>query len=359
MRILVLSSLGRNTGCHLRGRYLADALRRQGRQVRYPLPPPGLPLMLDLPLSFLTNLVTALTARFDLAVAIKPYPNTLIPLLLRKLLTPSVRIVADIDDMDHGYRTGPLPRLLRLLQRPLPRLCDFVTCHTDTLAAWIPREYGVDPRRIRRLDQGVDTSLFHPLPEDQRLTVRRKVLRRFGLPDTTLLVHTAHLNVASDLDHILQAFRTVAEHQPEPVLLVAGGGPLLGTYRRMAGHLGLSHRVRFTGPLRPEEAADCIAAADACLVYYKNKPVNLYRASMKLREALAMARPVIANDVGDLKSFADVTYPAGTGPQAYAEGITRFLEHGPDGRERRGAERVRQRCDWNRIAAAFLADLQP
>jgi glycosyltransferase involved in cell wall biosynthesis len=314
--------------------------------------------MLDLAFSFFFYLWVAVWEKFDFGICIKPYPNALLPLLLTRFIVPSVRIGTDIDDMDHGYRTGFLPAVLRALQKPLPRLCDIVTCHNDALERWIPSEYGVAKERIFRLDQGVDFKIFHPATPSEREQDRTGCRDRYGLPEGKILVYTAHLNIASDLDDILEAFKIAYGQRKDVSLLVAGGGPMLSHYRSLARGLGIDGRVFFTGSLPPEKIRACANAADFCLVYYKDKPVNHFRTSMKIRECLAMARPVIANDTGDLKEFQRFVYPAGTGAAGFAEGLISALRlAGPDGRESKAAEYIRERYDWDRIAEVFSTRL--
>ncbi|MCX7008494.1 MAG: hypothetical protein NTY53_14800 [Kiritimatiellaeota bacterium] len=131
MRILVLSSLAADSGCYLRARYLAAALRACGHMVTFPRAPLAKPGLLELPLSLLMYLPAIFSRRYEVLLAAKPYPNTLWPLLLKRTLTRHGRVVADVDDIDFGYRSGMGATVLRALQRPWPRRCDLVTYHNE------------------------------------------------------------------------------------------------------------------------------------------------------------------------------------------------------------------------------------
>jgi glycosyltransferase involved in cell wall biosynthesis len=284
-------------------------------------------------LSLPGNLVRALRSDADWLIGIKPFPNVTVPLLLARWLRGK-RIVVDVDDLDFGYFRGWRAALIRALETPAPRRFDVVTYHNERLKDVLIRRFRVPPDRVLRLEQGVDLDVFRPRP--------------IPVEEGTLL-YVGHLNIASDLAFILQAVAYV-QRSRRARFTVAGGGPCAGRFREMADELGVV--TRFTGPLSNHEVADEIAKAEVCLVYYADTEVNRYRCSMKLRECLAMGKKTVCNDVGELGDFAPFTYASSSRLEDFADRIVEALDGG-DSREERGATFVRERYDWNRIAAGF------
>lgn len=354
MKVLVLSSLAANTGGAVRAEYIAESLRRCGAEVHFVHPmPKALPLMLDFALSLPIYTVASLALKPDVAIAIKAYPNAGIPLLLKKQV--GTKIVIDIDDLAYAYRTGVVACLSRISQQPFPSRCDLVTYHCDGLYGHIVTELGVLPEKTYRLDQGVDLRLFDP--RSVEVTAQKALRERFLLAGCKVLTYVAHLDVACDLDAVLFALRLICQEQRNVKLLIVGDGALRRHFMKMARDLCLDNNVIFVGLAKREEVADYISIADACIVYYKDKPVSYYRVSMKLREYLAMGRRVICNDVGDLKEFAAWTYQTSSALGEFADKIVDVLRGNSDGREFEGQEFVQRNCSWDTIGRAFYERL--
>ncbi|MDZ4199294.1 MAG: glycosyltransferase [Kiritimatiellia bacterium] len=364
MKWIILSSLARDSGCALRARHLADALRRLGHDVVTPPLPRSLPFFLDLPLTAILALPAIFLRRYDAAVVIKPYPTLLLPLLLRRRLGGG-KIVVDVDDIDFGYRSGIGSRLLAGAQRNLPARCDLVTTHNDSLAEHIRSFHRVHPSRMYRLDQGVALDLYRPFPAGPEAARSRTALRRtLNIGNRPMLIYTGHLNIASDLDGILEAFALTLRARPDARLVVAGGGPMQSPFEKMARARAPIDAIVFTGWKTPAQINELLNAADFALVYYRENEPNRRRVSMKIRECLAAGVPVIANDFGDLAQFRDVVIQSETSIPAFAEAIVSALNHPPERGPlaARTRERIAAQWDWDAIASAFadrVAALRP
>ena len=340
MKVLVFSSLARDTGCWRRAEYLVRALNAaDDLDVELVAAPPRcLPLLFDVWLSLPRYLWRAVRSDADVSIAMKPFPNVAWPLLLARRLRGGV-VVVDVDDLDDAWFDGIRAAILRRLLRPMPRRFDLVTSHHPALRERLVAEFGVPRDRIEALPQGVDREVFRPRGE--------------GVAPGRLL-YVGHLNVASELPEILRAVKIVQARRRAP-LRVVGGGPCADRFRALAGSLDVD--ASFTGLVDPEAAAVEIERAEVCLVYHSPTEANRYRCSMKLRECLAMGKKIVCSDFGELADFADVTYQAGSTAEEFATGIERALDGG-DGRERRGPSRIASDYDWSSLGAAFAARLR-
>jgi len=327
MRILILSSKGRGTGCILRARGIANALKRLGHRVTLPPPFPTLPLWLDMALDAFWYFFTGLFVKADLAIGIKPYP-TLVPALAWQKGVHRATIVLDVDDLDYAYSGGLFRSIHRALQLPWPRRCDLVTYHNPNLRGPLVQVFRVEPGKLVPLPQGVEMEVFREfepaaaeLPEEARPLL--------ALQTGPLLVYTAHLNGACGLREILESFALVAAAKPGARLLVAGGGPDEYLFREEARKRGLESRVTFTGMITQAQVAACLNLADLVLVYYGPGPANDHRASMKLREALACRARVVATGVGETVRFARHVHVSAADPSSFAKTVLSALKNRP------------------------------
>ncbi|HVZ80729.1 MAG TPA: glycosyltransferase [bacterium] len=339
--ILVFSAKGGGTGCALRARYIAEALAKRGHRARLVDPIPSLPYWFDMVLSTLYYLGVSLRHRSDAAMLIKPYPTAVPALWVQRL--KGAKLVIDVDDLDYDYSHGWFRGFHQWLQLPWPKWADLVTYHTPFLLGPLKEVFHVPAGQIVQLPQGVDLDLFHADHKDlHHLPPVARHLHKTR-QEGPLLVFTAHLNVACDLEPVLQAFKLILKRTPKARLLVAGGGPDEGRFKALTRDLGISASVFFTGYLAPQQVAACLRLADAALVYYRDNAVNRHRASMKLREALASGAKVAATEVGEAAQFDRVLFGSDPAPEAFAKAIERALKAR---KTPGGASKLVKKWDW-------------
>ncbi|HEY5037955.1 MAG TPA: glycosyltransferase, partial [bacterium] len=271
LKFLILSSKGGGTGCALRARYIAEAFQKRGHEVHFIKPIPSLPLWFDMVLSKPYYLFRSLFIKSDVAMAIKPYPTVIPALWVQKF--KGAKVVIDVDDLDYDYSRGWFKQFHEWLQKPWPNRADLVTYHNPKLLESIHSVFHVSKDKCVSLPQGVDTTLFSPraskkedLPGQAAALLKGRKESRSGpkglSSGSPLLVFTAHLNVACDLDPVLRSFEIILKTLPNAKLLVAGGGPDEGRFKRLAIELGVAYSVHFTGYITTRQVAACLNIAD-------------------------------------------------------------------------------------------------
>jgi glycosyltransferase involved in cell wall biosynthesis len=134
---------------------------------------------------------------------------------------------------------------------------------------------GVDPGRLRVIQNGVDVEEFSPLK------VSREVL---GLPSGNLVLFTGDIKTPrKNLDTLLRAMVRVRD-----VRLIVAGDVSGSPYPRLARTLGLEQRVTFLGYRR--DIPQLMRAADLFVF-----PSRYEACSLVLLEAAASGLPVVAN----------------------------------------------------------------
>lgn len=139
------------------------------------------------------------------------------------------------------------------------------------------------------------------------------------LPERPLLLTVARLAEQKGLDMLLAAVPSITDRRPEPVVAIAGDGPLWGELHDTAA--GMHADVRMLG--HRTDVADLLAAADVfCLTSQWEGP------SLVIMEALRAGLPVVSTRVGGIPDLYEGTVlmvPPGN-PAAFAAAVGRVLD---------------------------------
>jgi glycosyltransferase involved in cell wall biosynthesis len=141
--------------------------------------------------------------------------------------------------------------------------------------------------RTHVVPNGVDVELFRPRP-------RTELRAELGLGDEPLFVCVGRLNRGKGTHNALEALAKLRNGASATRLAVVGDGLEREPLEALAGRLGLSGRVLFTGAQPPERVAEYLAAADGFLF-----PTAFAEAApLVLLQAMASGLPVVASELG-------------------------------------------------------------
>ncbi len=227
-------------------------------------------------------------------------------------------------------RSGLLRRVLQLAERGTVRGADMVLAASGDLAA--------NARRLGARDVRTAPVSAPPLPPPTRS--RADVRAEFGLDgDRPLVVAVGRLHQQKGYDVLLDAVaRWQARLQPEPLVAVAGDGPLHDELQARITAAGLA--VRLLG--RRGDVADLLAAADLCVL-----PSRWEARSLTAQEALRSGTALVATRTGGLPELlgdAAVLVPVGDAA-ALADAVVRVLSDDAHRAELADAGR-RQAAGW-------------
>ena len=173
-------------------------------------------------------------------------------------------------------------RLDALEGRRLRRPKSIVIACSQRVADDLVQLAGAPEGSIRILYNAVDSRRFVPTPPDERAARREDQ----GWPPTgTLFLQIAHNFRLKGVAAALKAVARLRGQGSDLHLAVAGRGPNLVDYRRLAGQLGIADRVRFLGGI--DDIRALFAVADA-LVH----PAFYDACSLSCLEAWASGLPV-------------------------------------------------------------------
>lgn len=122
---------------------------------------------------------------------------------------------------------------------------------------------------------------------------------RVQLPTRAPVLCFSGLDVLIDLPLAVKAFELVRRDVPDARLLLVG--PDERTVRDMVGDPSAMDAVVALGPVPYGDLPKILPAADAFLMPYPNKVVNIGRWPNKIGDYMAVARPTVSNPVGEVK----------------------------------------------------------
>lgn len=219
-------------------------------------------------------------------------------------------------------------------------------------------EYNVNDEKIVQIPPGFDHTLFHPLREDDRQTLRQKL----GWFTPTVFA-AGRVARSKGYDLLLRAFPAVVQRIPDAKLVLAIGSEdptdeeqvLLNELTDLAGHLGIADRTTITPSVNQLQLADWYRAADVFVLCSRNEPFG-----MTAIEAMASGIPTVVSTHGglweELTWGQDCIYCDPLDSDALAQAIYSPLAQ-PRIRQQLasgGASTALSRYTWNEVARQIL-----
>lgn len=198
--------------------------------------------------------------------------------------------------VDHGTtREGSLRyRLSRRLETALFRRADRVVTICEGMRREIVRR-GADPARLVVVPNGVDGEWFQPRPRSERLA------HRFGLGGGPVFGFVGSFYRYEGLRFLLDALPALVAAIPGAQLLLVGAGEQERELRDRAA--GLGRAVVFAGQVPHRGVRPFYSLIDVFVCPRRRMRLTELVTPLKPLEAMAMAKPVLASDVGGLKEL--------------------------------------------------------
>ena len=235
----------------------------------------------------------------------KEVPNVLLRIDFPHRLNPIDDAKVFVFTTSEYYR---VPKASLVQDKPLKEQLNHPHVFLVTPSRW-SREgilrSGVDPNKVFLIPHGVDTSLFYPLSEDERKTLRKQLA-----VDGFLFLNLGAMTANKGIDTLLKAFVTIAENYPDAHLVLKGLGALYPSsqfFQAQAANLTpaekklIEPRIRyFSNTLNFKNMAYLYQALDAYVSPYTAEGFNL-----PVLEAIACGMPVICTEGCPTNDFTE------------------------------------------------------
>jgi len=190
--------------------------------------------------------------------------------------------------------TLALKRRRILARRLLLRSAYRTVVPSRNLEAIARDQFGLDPKKVTYIPNGVDVARFAP---GQNLEYRRA---RGISDDCVLFGFVGQLRKEKNLTLLLRAFAAVSE--PHWRLAIVGDGPCFVELKQLASELAISPRVHFDGGM--EDPSACFRAFDVFAMSSMTEQMPI-----SLLEAMASGLPALVTDVGDCRQILSAEFP--------------------------------------------------
>jgi PEP-CTERM/exosortase A-associated glycosyltransferase len=255
--------------------------------------------------------------------------------------------------VDHGTtREGSIRyRTTRALETFLFKHADRVVVIAAAMREEIARR-GVDPARVAVVPNGVDTERFRPVP------ARPELARMLDLESGPVLGFIGSFYRYEGLRFLVEALPELRKRLPGARVLLVGGGEEESDLRALG--VGGDNAVVFAGQVPHQEVRDYYALIDVFVCPRRRMRLTELVTPLKPLEAMAMARPVLASDVGGLAELIDhgvtgILFPAES-REAFL-GEAERLARNSSLRLRMGAQARRAMTEtrqWGQIVSRYL-----
>jgi len=223
---------------------------------------------------------------------------------------------------------------------------DLIFCLSEFSKRDISRAYRIPMAKIAVTYAGVDSTFTgHRLDRDR------------NEDDPYTLLFCGRLNGPHEqkgVDVLLKSLPLILRHH-KVALNIIGTGSRLPQYQALAGQLGIREHVRFLGFVEHQEMPRQYQQADLFVLPSRRESFGLV-----LAEAMACGLPVVATTAGAVPEVVEdgvtgVLVPPDD-PEALASAIASLLSDRPrlQAMGRAGAQRVRQRFTWDKVAQRVM-----
>lgn len=224
---------------------------------------------------------------------------------------------------DAGVDDDPLERIK--VEHDVIACSDLVLASTVEERDQLVAHYAAVEDRIEIVAPGVDHEVFSPGGPNGRTQSRAAL----GLGRGPVLLFVGRIQPLKGADLAVQVLAELGDAEAELVIVGGPSGPdgdaELAKIRDRVDGLRLDRQVRFVAPQPHDRLRDYYRAADVCLV-----PSHTESFGLVALEAAACGTPVIAADVGGLRSLVDHGETGflveGRGGSDYAELVRGLLD---------------------------------
>lgn len=206
------------------------------------------------------------------------------------ILAAKIAGVTKIIHGEHGWSPED-PRGMNVKRRIIRwlvfHLTHRVVAVSEDIRQWLIQRLRVNPVKIKKIINAVDTDRFRPVANEEILVQGRK---RHGIPEgKTVLGIVARLDPIKRHDLLIRAVKEL-EH-PDIVLVVVGDGPVRTQLEKMAKDLNMASGVLFLG--EQDNLQDLYPLLDILVLPSDNEGI-----SNTILEAMACGLPIVASRTG-------------------------------------------------------------
>ncbi len=268
---------------------------------------------------------------------------------------PHITMFHTVGAVKNTFGIGEEAPELRLeTERDLAQNCRHIIASTEKEKSDLVWHYGAPPERIGVVPCGVNLELFQPQDREANK-------KQLGLTDDKVILYAGRIEPLKGIDQLLKAVPYLQNGGSLRLIIIGGDSHSqqeMTRLRKLSRKLHIEDSVTFLGLVKYEQMPLFYSAADVCVMpsYYESF-------GLVALESLACGTPVVATDVGDMKSIirqGETGYVvAENSPRQLANSIARFLARPHPDIETITANRASvSRFSWSNIAEMIAKEFR-
>jgi len=245
------------------------------------------------------------------------------------------------------------PELRIVTEMDSARNCHHIIAATEREKEELVAHYGASPEKISVIPCGVNFDLFQPV--DKAMS-RQKL----GLADDKIILFVGRIETLKGVEQLLRAMPYLQNIRGLRLLIIGGDENSqheIEKLQKLSRGLRVQDSVTLSGLVNHAQLPYYYSAADVCVVpsYYESF-------GLVALESLACGTPVVATDVGDLRSIirqGETGYVVtDNSPRRLADKIALLLSEPPDKKSALSIRKSVSRFGWSSIAEAVSRELR-
>lgn len=211
---------------------------------------------------------------------------------------------------------------------------------------------GIEPDKISIVPNGIDTAKFLEIgPEEQSL----RLVQKYHLENAKVIGYIGSVRKLEGLGDVIRALPRLIRVIPHLKLMIVGDGPDLDSLKQEAANLKLENFVIFAGKVDHSQIREYYSIIDLFILPRISSYVNEVVTPLKLLEAMALGKTVLASDVGGISEIVEngrtgFLFKKGK-PENFISKCTTLMEREPLCRKISTAARewVEKNRDWQLV----------
>jgi len=244
------------------------------------------------------------------------------------------------------------PELRLEMERDLAQDCHHIIASTENEKEELIQHYAASSERIGVVPCGVNLEQFKPLNKE-------KARQHLGLDNNKIILFVGRIDPLKGIDRLVKAMSYLRNVTGLRLVAIGGGEDSqreIEQLQKLACELNIQDSVTFLGLIKHDQLPYFYSAADVCVIpsYYESF-------GLVALESLACGTPVVATDVGNLKSIirqGETGYVVTDNtPHYLASKISLLLsKSGTDIESARSIRASVSRFSWSNIAEAIIRE---
>ena len=246
------------------------------------------------------------------------------------------------------------PELRLVTEMDSAQNCHHIIATTEREKEELMVRYGASPGKISVIPCGVNLELFQPVDKEM-------ARQQLGLTDDKIILFVGRIEPLKGVAQLLKAMPYLQNIQGVRLVIIGGdeySQHEIEKLQKLSDDLHIQDSVTFLGLIKHEQLPYFYNAADVCVVpsYYESF-------GLVALESLACGTPVVATDVGDLKSIirqGETGYViTDNTPQGLANRINLLLSKPMAAKSVLSIQASVSGFSWPNIAEAVVRELRP